>query len=141
MNPEKLASRKRIAQGLKRDHTSRQAPIVFMRGSRGRGFFERRPPRLALAATHARAICETAKTDVQLLGGKAGGSNFSQVLQLEEHLAVGPFTITVNHRLAFFVVLRQRPRRDRLNVTRSKTGTAIGIRSEERRVGKECRSR
>ena len=39
-------------------------------------------------------------------------SNFSQVLQLEEHFAIGTFTITVNHRFAFFVVFGQRPGRD-----------------------------
>ncbi len=98
-----------------------------MRRSCRCGLFKRRPAGLVLTATHARAIRETTKTDVQLLGAEACGSNFGEILQLEEHFAVGAFAITVNHRLAFFVVLSQRPRRDCLDVTSSKTRAAIGI--------------
>src|ERR1043165_9345294 len=58
---------------------------------------------------------------------EAGGRNLGQVLQLKEHFAVSAFAVAVNHRFAFFVVLRQRPRRNRLNVARAKTGTTVGV--------------
>src|SRR5689334_22603591 len=98
-----------------------------MRCSRGRGFFERHPARLALAATHARAIRETAETDMQLLGAETRWTNLGEVLQLEEHFAVASLAVAVNHGLAFFVVLRQRPGRDRLDITRAKSGAAVGV--------------
>ena len=64
---------------------------------------------------------------MQLLGAKAAGPDFSQVLQLEQDFAIGAFAITMDHRFAFFVVFGQGPGRNCLDITSAKTRTAIGI--------------
>src|SRR5438045_8355164 len=127
MNPEEFLSGKRISQGLESDHTARQAPIVFMRCPRRRCLFQRHPARFSLSTSHASAICQSAQTDMQLLRAKAGWTNLSEILQLKQDFAVGSFAITVDHGLAFFVVFRQRPRRDGLNVASTKSRTAVGV--------------
>jgi len=80
MNPEEFASGKRIPQRLEGNDATRETPVVFVCGSSRRGFFEGHPARFALAATHARAIGETAETDVQLLRAKSRWTNFSKIL-------------------------------------------------------------
>src|SRR5215212_7877536 len=64
MNPEEIASGKRVFQRFESDYAARQTPIILVRRPRGRGLFEGHPTRLPFPAPHARAISKTTKTDV-----------------------------------------------------------------------------
>src|SRR5690348_15671364 len=45
VDPVKLGARERVRQGLEGDDAAREAPVVLVRGARGRGLFERLPAR------------------------------------------------------------------------------------------------
>src|ERR1044072_1270303 len=75
MNPEELATGKRISQRLEGNDSTGETPVVFVCGASRRGFFEGQPACLSFAATHARAIGKTAKTNVQLLRAESGWTN------------------------------------------------------------------
>src|SRR2546423_1812250 len=115
MNPEELASGKRISQRLESDHAPRQTPVVFMCSPRRRCFLQRRPMRLSLPASYAGPIRKPAQTDVKFLRAETSWTNFREILQLKQDFAIGPFAITVDNCFALFVILRQRPRSDSLN--------------------------
>src|SRR5687768_7825858 len=128
VDPVELAPRERVAERLEGDDPPGQAPVVLVRGARGRGLLERLPAdALAARARDARAVGEPAQPDVQLRRAEAFGADLGQVLQLEEHLGLRPVAVAVDDGLAVLVVLGQRPRADALRVAGAEAGAAVGV--------------
>src|SRR5258705_5830595 len=127
MNPKQVTTGERISQRLKRYHAARQAPVVFMCGACGGCFLERHPASFSLHTAHPRTVRQATQPNVQLLRAKARRPDIGEILQLEKNLAVCSFAISMNNCFALFVVLRQRPGRDCLNVASTKARTTIRI--------------
>src|SRR5258705_7124386 len=127
MNPKQITTGKRISQRLKRYYPARQAPVVFMCGACGGCLLERHPASLPPHGAHPRTVRQATQPNVQLLRAKARRPDLGEILQLEKNFAVCSLTISMNNRFALFVVLRQRPGRDCLNVASTKARTAIRI--------------
>src|SRR6266403_1793729 len=127
MNPKQFAAGKRISEWLEGNNATRQTPVVLVRRARGSRLLQRQPTSLGWCSPHTGPIGKPAKTDVQLLRAETGRFDFGQVLQLEKHLAVCAFSISVNDRFTFLIVFSQGPGSDGLNIASTKSWTAISV--------------
>src|SRR6266404_4226 len=88
---------------------------------------QRQPASRGWRSSYPGPIGKPAKTDVQLLGSETSRSDFGEVLQLEKHLAICAFSITVNDRFTFLIVFSQGPGSNGLNIASTKSWTAISV--------------
>src|SRR6266498_1173711 len=98
-----------------------------MSGAGRGGLLERHPADFRDTVANPRAVSKSAQTNVQFLRAEAGRADFGKVLQLKQDFAVGPLAIAMDHRLAFFVIFCQCPGADGLDISRSKSRTAVSI--------------